>query len=107
MNEIHLDSKTEITLETHSKEGTIIEVDFTRKPVTIVFIGHVDTGKSTISGSILYKTGQIDERTIDKYKREAKVNMRESWFMEYIMDINEEEKQRGKTLEVGVAPDQA
>jgi peptide chain release factor subunit 3 len=103
INEIQLDSKLESVLETDSKEGTMIEVDLTRKPVTIVFIGHVDAGKSTISGSILYKTGQIDERTIDKYRREAKVNNRESWFMAYIMDINEEEKQRGKTVEVGKA----
>ncbi len=73
----------ELILETDSKEGKMIEIDPIRKPVTIVFIGHVDAGKSTISGSILYLTGQIDERTIDKYKREAKTNNRESWFMAY------------------------
>ena len=81
----------------------MIEIDESRNPVTIVFIGHVDAGKSTISGTILYKTGQIDERTIDKYKREAKANNRESWFMAYIMDVNDEEKERGKTVEVGKA----
>jgi peptide chain release factor subunit 3 len=101
--EIEISSKSEVTLETDSKEGTMIEIDMVRKPVTIVFIGHVDAGKSTISGSILYKTGQIDERTIDKYKREAKANNRESWFMAYIMDVNDEEKERGKTVEVGKA----
>ena len=41
-------------------------------------MGHVDHGKSTISGNILYKTGQIDERTIEKYQREAKINNRQS-----------------------------
>ncbi len=105
IEEIKIESEPSdnIALETDSKEGTMIEVDLTRKPATIVFIGHVDAGKSTISGSILYKTGHIDERTIDKYKREAKANNRESWFMAYIMDVNDEEKERGKTVEVGKA----
>jgi peptide chain release factor subunit 3 len=102
VNEIDININ-EPVLEIDSKEGKMIEIDPIRKPVTIVFIGHVDAGKSTISGSILYKTGQIDERTIDKYKREAKTNNRESWFMAYIMDINDEEKERGKTFEVGKA----
>lgn len=100
--DLNLNSELDINVE-DSKEGKMIEIDQVRKPVTIVFIGHVDAGKSTISGTILYKTGQIDERTIDKYKREAKANNRESWFMAYIMDINDEEKERGKTVEVGKA----
>ena len=84
-------------------EGQMIEVDTKRQPVSIVFVGHVDAGKSTISGSLLYKLGQVDERTIEKYQREAKVHNRESWFMAYIMDINEEEKEKGKTVEIGKA----
>lgn len=95
--------KQEIVLETDSKEGTMIEIDHTRKPVNIVFIGHVDAGKSTIAGSILYRLGQIDERTIEKYQREAKANNRESWFIAYIMDVNEDEREKGKTVEVGKA----
>jgi len=69
----------------------------------LIFIGHVDAGKSTISGSILLKTGMIDERTIEKYQRMAKANNRESWFMAYITDETEEERERGKTVEVGKA----
>ena len=42
----------------------IVEVDETRAPVSLVFIGHVDAGKSTISGSIMYLNGAIDQRTI-------------------------------------------
>ncbi len=86
-----------------SKEGQMIEVDTTRTPVNLIFIGHVDAGKSTISGSILLKTGMIDERTIEKYQRLAKANNRESWFMAYITDETEEERERGKTVEVGKA----
>ncbi|MCQ2818719.1 MAG: GTP-binding protein [archaeon] len=90
-------------LEEDSFEGKMIEVDKTRQPVSIVFVGHVDSGKSTISGSLLYNLGQVDERTIEKYQREAKVHNRESWFMAYIMDVNEEEKEKGKTVEIGKA----
>ena len=93
--------KTELIEDTF--EGQMIEVDTKRQPVSIVFVGHVDAGKSTISGSLLYKLGQVDERTIEKYQREAKINNRESWFMAYIMDINEEEKEKGKTVEIGKA----
>jgi translation elongation factor EF-1alpha len=101
LNQIDLNS--EQNLIDDSKEGTMIEVDTTRKPVNLIFIGHVDAGKSTISGSILLKTGMIDERTIEKYQRLAKANNRESWFMAYITDETEEERERGKTVEVGKA----
>ena len=47
------------------KESSSISVDTTHQPVTIVFVGHVDSGKSTISGSLLYNLGQVDERLID------------------------------------------
>jgi peptide chain release factor subunit 3 len=51
-----------------------------------------------------YLTGQVDERTIQKYEREAKANNRESWYLAFIMDTNEEERAKGKTVEVGRAP---
>ena len=86
-----------------SFEGKMISVDTTHEPVSIVFVGHVDSGKSTISGSLLFSLGQVDERAIEKYKREAKVKNRESWFMAYIMDTNEEEREKGKTVEIGKA----
>ncbi len=80
-----------------------VDVDETRQPVSLVFIGHVDAGKSTISGGIMLSQGVIDKRTIDKYKEEAKSKNRESWWLAYVMDENEEEKAKGKTVEVGRA----
>ncbi|GJV68400.1 eukaryotic peptide chain release factor GTP-binding subunit ERF3A [Tanacetum coccineum] len=75
----------------------------TKRHLNVVFIGHVDAGKSTIGGQILYLSGQVDERTIQKYEKEAKDKSRESWYMAYIMDTNEEERLKGKTVEVGRA----
>ena len=86
-----------------SFEGKMISVDTTREPVSIVFVGHVDSGKSTISGSLLYNLGKVDDRMVEKYKREAKVKNRESWFMAYIMDTYEEEREKGKTVDMGKA----
>jgi peptide chain release factor subunit 3 len=45
----------------------------------------------------------VDKRTIEKYEREAKDKNRESWYMAYIMDTNEEERVKGITVEVRAA----
>merc|ERR1712048_1225933 len=74
-----------------------------REHLNLVLIGHVDAGKSTISGQILLATNQIDERTIAKYKKEAKEKNRESWWIAYIMDEDENERNKGKTVECGRA----
>eukprot|EP00879_Flechtneria_rotunda_P005910 GHRR01006216.1.p1 GENE.GHRR01006216.1~~GHRR01006216.1.p1 ORF type:complete len:409 (+),score=135.16 GHRR01006216.1:169-1395(+) len=74
-----------------------------RDHLNVVFIGHVDAGKSTLGGQILYITGGVDKRTIEKYEREARDKNRESWYMAYIMDTNEEERVKGITVEVGRA----
>jgi len=74
-----------------------------RDHLNIVFIGHVDAGKSTLCGSIMYLLGSVDKRTIEKFEVEAKERNRESWFLAYIMDTNEEERAKGKTVEVGRA----
>ena len=47
-----------------------------REHLNTVFIGHVDAGKSTLSGSILFHTGQVDARAIEKFEREAKAKNR-------------------------------
>jgi peptide chain release factor subunit 3 len=71
--------------------------------VNIVFIGHVDAGKSTIGGHIMYLTGMVDKRTLEKYEREAKEKNRESWYLSWALDTNTEERDKGKTVEVGRA----
>jgi len=45
-----------------------IEVDTTRDPISMVFIGHVDAGKSTICGNLMYMMDVVDSRIIEKYK---------------------------------------
>ncbi|KAL4151210.1 hypothetical protein PRNP1_008159 [Phytophthora ramorum] len=74
-----------------------------REHLNVVLIGHVDAGKSTLSGNLLYLMDMVDKRTIERYEREAKQRHRDSWFLAYIMDTGEEERAKGKTVEVGRA----
>ncbi|KAL3512201.1 hypothetical protein ACH5RR_024918 [Cinchona calisaya] len=97
------------TSEVKEKETSIPEViedeaeENKKRHLNVVFIGHVDAGKSTAGGQILFLSGQVDDRTIQKYEKEAKDKSRESWYMAYIMDTNEEERVKGITVEVGRA----
>ncbi|KAI5291874.1 translation termination factor GTPase eRF3, partial [Ascosphaera atra] len=83
-------------------EATLKEIYGEKKEhINLIFIGHVDAGKSTLGGSILYATGMVDERTMEKYKREAKEAGRETWYLSWALDLNPEERSKGKTVEVG------
>ncbi|EFX00090.1 eukaryotic peptide chain release factor GTP-binding subunit [Grosmannia clavigera kw1407] len=81
-------------------DDTLKEI-YGKEHVNIIFIGHVDAGKSTLGGSILYVTGMVDQRTMDKYKREAKEMGRETWYLSWALDLTNEERTKGKTVEVG------
>eukprot|EP00127_Corallochytrium_limacisporum_P003375 Clim_evm3s149 gene=Clim_evmTU3s149 len=74
-----------------------------REHVNICFIGHVDAGKSTIGGHLLVLTGMVDDRTLEKYQRESKEKNRETWYLSWALDQNPEERDKGKTVEVGRA----
>ncbi len=87
-----------------SRLSTIAAVAFDdKKPLNVVLLGHVDAGKSTISGHILYLTGNVDERTMQKYEKEAKELNRESWKFAFCLDTSEQERAKGKTEECGQA----
>lgn len=74
-----------------------------KKPLNVVLLGHVDAGKSTISGHLLLLTGNVDERTMEKFEREAKALNRESWKFAFALDTSEQERSKGKTEEYGQA----
>ncbi|CAG9324085.1 unnamed protein product [Blepharisma stoltei] len=86
-----------------NEEQPLVEPDKIKEPVNIVFIGHVDSGKSTICGSILLLSGKVDQRIIETYEQEAKRLGRDSWWLAYIMDQTDEEREKGITVEVGKA----
>lgn len=90
-------------LQLEEEEGKTHVKEDTRDHLNIIFIGHVDAGKSTLGGQILLLTGQVDKRTIEIYQKEAKEKNRESWFLAYILDLGEEEREKGKTTDVSRA----
>lgn len=77
--------------------------DGVKEHMSIIFMGHVDAGKSTMGGNILYLTGAVDKRTVEKYEREALDAGRQGWYLSWVMDTNKEERNEGKTIEVGRA----
>ncbi|CAA7259733.1 unnamed protein product [Cyclocybe aegerita] len=74
-----------------------------KEHLNIVFIGHVDAGKSTMGGNLLFITGTVDKRTMEKYEREAKEAGRETWYLSWALDSTPQERSKGKTVEVGRA----
>ncbi|KAJ1732824.1 translation termination factor GTPase eRF3 [Coemansia biformis] len=85
-----------------AEEELLLDEHFKRH-LNIIFIGHVDAGKSTLGGNILFLTGMVDKRTMEKYEREAKEAGRESWYLSWALDLNQEERAKGKTVECGRA----
>lgn len=81
---------------------TLAEI-YGKEHVNIIFIGHVDAGKSTLGGAILVMSGMVDDRTLEKHKKEAKEMGRESWWLSWALDLTKEERSKGKTVEVGRA----
>lgn len=79
------------------------KVDDLKSHLNIVFVGHVDAGKSTMGGQILHLTGMVDKRTLEKYEKEAKDAGRETWYLSWALDSTPQERAKGKTVEVGRA----
>jgi len=68
--------------------------------MNIVFIGHVDSGKSTTVGRILYETGAISEQTLNKLKDEAAKVGKATFEFAFVMDELKEERERGVTIDI-------
>ena len=69
-----------------------------KKHISIVISGHVDSGKSTTTGRLIYDLGGIPERDMVKLKEEAKQHGKESFEFAFYMDTQEEERRRGITI---------
>uniref|UniRef100_A0A4W4ETN2 HBS1-like protein n=1 Tax=Electrophorus electricus TaxID=8005 RepID=A0A4W4ETN2_ELEEL len=73
------------------------------KPLlNLVVIGHVDAGKSTLMGHLLYLLGHVNKRTMHKYEQEAKKAGKASFAYAWVLDETGEERDRGVTMDVGM-----
>ena len=71
-----------------------------KQHMNLVIIGHVDHGKSTLTGRILLEAGAIDPHIIEKYKKEAEEKGKGSFYFAWVMDGLKEERERGVTIDV-------
>jgi elongation factor 1 alpha-like protein len=63
-------------------------------------LGHVDAGKSTLMGRLLYDLKVVDQRTIDKYRKEAERMGKPSFALAWVLDQGTEERSRGVTIDI-------
>jgi len=70
--------------------------------VNLVVIGHVDSGKSTTTGHLIYKCGGIDKRTIEKFEKEAKEMGKSSFKYAWVLDKLKAERERGITIDIAL-----
>jgi elongation factor 1-alpha len=68
--------------------------------LNLVFIGHVDHGKSTTVGRILYDTGNIDPHELENLKKLAEQMGKATFEFAFVMDQVKEERERGLTIDV-------
>jgi len=70
--------------------------------VNLVVIGHVDSGKSTTTGHLIYKCGGIDKRTIEKFEKEANEMGKGSFKYAWVLDKLKAERERGITIDIAL-----
>jgi len=70
--------------------------------INIVVIGHVDSGKSTTTGHLIYKCGGIDKRTIERFEKEAQDMGKGSFKYAWVLDKLKAERERGITIDISL-----
>ena len=68
--------------------------------LNVVFVGHVDHGKSTTVGRLLFDSGIIDEQTMRKLKEKAQELGKSGFEFAFVMDELKEERERGVTIDI-------
>ena len=66
--------------------------------MTLVVVGHVDAGKSTLVGNLLLKSGHVQSRTVQKYEKDSASIGKNSFYLAWVMDEDESEREHGVTI---------
>uniref|UniRef100_A0A8C5AP28 Eukaryotic translation elongation factor 1 alpha 1, like 3 n=1 Tax=Gadus morhua TaxID=8049 RepID=A0A8C5AP28_GADMO len=70
--------------------------------INVVIIGHVDSGKSTTTGHLVYKCGGIDPRKIEKFEKTAAQMGKSSFKYAWVLDKLKAERERGITIDISL-----
>ncbi|KAL2616191.1 hypothetical protein AAZV13_08G111900 [Glycine max] len=79
------------------------QAEDTLTQLNLAIVGHVDSGKSTLSGRLLHLLGRISQKEMHKYEKEAKLQGKGSFAYAWALDESSEERERGITMTVAVA----
>lgn len=72
-----------------------------KQQIHMVVIGHVDAGKSTMMGHLLFDLGNVPQRVMHKYEQESKKLGKQSFMYAWVLDETGEERTRGITMDCG------
>jgi len=72
-----------------------------KEVLNLVVVGHVDSGKSTLMGHLLFKLGSVSQKIMHKYEKESKKVGKQSFMFAWVLDETDEERSRGITMDVG------
>lgn len=97
--------KVVLPLEEYKPESWMLleEKEPDKSLLHLAIVGHVDAGKSTMMGRLLHLMGQVSEKEMRKYEREAKQKGKGSFAYAWVLDESAEERERGLTMTVAVA----
>ncbi|KAL2044964.1 hypothetical protein N7G274_002739 [Stereocaulon virgatum] len=99
---------SEITIEDTKVKGKNLDVlaEFKkskpRNAANFVVIGHVDAGKSTLMGRLLYDLKVVDPKTLDRYRKESERLGKGSFALAWVLDQGTEERNRGITIDIAM-----
>ena len=71
-----------------------------KEHMNLVIIGHVDHGKSTLTGRLLLDANAIEPHLVEKYKKEAEEKGKGTFYFAWVMDGLKEERERGVTIDI-------
>src|SRR5512138_2059566 len=72
----------------------------TKPHMNLAVIGHIDHGKSTLVGRLLFETGAVPAHIIDQYRKEAESKGKATFEFAWVMDSLKEERERGITIDI-------
>ncbi|KAI8907731.1 HBS1-like protein [Powellomyces hirtus] len=73
-----------------------------KETLNLVVVGHVDAGKSTLMGHLLYLLGEVSDRSMKKFERDAEKMKKGSFAYAWVLDETDEERSRGVTIDVAI-----
>merc|ERR1712134_107335 len=85
---------------TYQQSNTAIMGKDDKTHINVVVIGHVDSGKSTTTGHLIYQCGGIDKRTLEKYEKEEQEMGKGSFKYAWVLDKLKSERERGITIDI-------